>query len=193
MRRAEVSRETKETGIEVVLDLDGAGTVHTETGLPFLDHMLQAMARHGHVHLECRATGDLDVDSHHTVEDVGLVLGDAIRICIGDRRGIRRFAHAIVPMDEALATVALDCSGRGYLVFQGCLSQQVIGGIPRDVFEHFFQSLCSRAGLNLHVIFHGTNDHHQLEAVFKGFGIVLSEASSLVAGRNDIPSTKGIL
>ncbi|HIH27666.1 MAG TPA: imidazoleglycerol-phosphate dehydratase HisB [Methanoregulaceae archaeon] len=193
MRRAEVSRETKETGISVVLDLDGTGTVRTGTGLPFLDHMLQAMARHGHFDLDCRATGDLAVDSHHTVEDVGLVLGDAIKDCLGDRRGIRRFAHAIVPMDESLATVALDCSGRGYLVFQGCLSQQVIGGIQRDLFEHFFQSLCTRAGLNLHVLFHGRNDHHQLEAVFKAFGIVLSEACSLVPGDHDIPSTKGVL
>jgi imidazoleglycerol-phosphate dehydratase len=193
MRRAEVSRETKETGISVVLDLDGTGTVRSGTGLPFLDHMLQAMARHGHFDLDCRATGDLAVDSHHTVEDVGLVLGDAIKDCLGDRRGIRRFAHAIVPMDESLATVALDCSGRGYLVFQGCLSQQVIGGIQRDLFEHFFQSLCTRAGLNLHVLFHGRNDHHQLEAVFKAFGIVLSEACSLVPGDQDIPSTKGVL
>lgn len=193
MRRADVSRETGETRITVVLDLDGRGTVHTATGIPFLDHMLQAMARHGYIDLDCRASGDLAVDFHHTVEDVGLVFGDALRDCLGDRRGIRRFAHAIVPMDEALATVALDCSGRGYLVFQGCLSQQIIGGIPRDLFEHFFQSLCSRAGLNLHILFHGRNDHHQLEAAFKAFGIALSQACSLVPGDHGIPSTKGLL
>ena len=193
MRKAEVSRQTKETSITVVLDLDGSGTVQTATGLPFLDHMLQAMARHGRFDLECEAAGDLEVDSHHTVEDIGLVLGETIKNALGDGRGIQRFAHAIVPMDESLATVALDCSGRGFLVYQGGLSHQALGGIERDSFEHFFQSLCGKAGLNAHIIFHGRNDHHQMEAVFKAFGIALGDASKIVAGRNDIPSTKGIL
>jgi len=193
MRKAEVSRQTKETSITVVLDLDGSGTVQTATGLPFLDHMLQAMARHGRFDLECKAAGDLEVDSHHTVEDIGLVLGETIKNALGDGRGIQRFAHAIVPMDESLATVALDCSGRGFLVYQGGLSHPALGGIERDSFEHFFQSLCGKAGLNAHIIFHGRNDHHQMEAVFKAFGIALGDASKIVAGRNDIPSTKGIL
>ena len=193
MRKAEVSRQTKETSITVVLDLDGSGTVQTATGLPFLDHMLQAMARHGRFDLECKAAGDLEVDSHHTVEDTGLVLGETIKEALGDGRGIQRFAHAIVPMDESLATVALDCSGRGFLVYQGGLSHPALGGIERDSFEHFFQSLCGKAGLNAHIIFHGRNDHHQMEAVFKAFGIALGDASKIVAGRNDIPSTKGIL
>ena len=193
MRRVEVSRQTKETRITIVLNLDGSGTVHAGTGLPFLDHMLQAMARHGRFDLDCRASGDLEVDSHHTVEDIGLVLGETIKKAIGDGRGIRRFAHAIVPMDESLATVALDCSGRGFLVYQGCLSHPALGSIERDVFEHFFQSLCGKAGLNVHIIFHGRNDHHQMEAVFKAFGIALGEASTIVEGREDIPSTKGTL
>jgi imidazoleglycerol-phosphate dehydratase len=193
MRRAEVSRQTKETMITIVLNLDGSGSVQASTGLPFLDHMLQAMARHGGFDLDCKASGDLEVDSHHTVEDIGLVLGEAIKKAIGDGRGIKRFAHAIVPMDESLATVALDCSGRGFLVYQGCLSHPALGGIERDVFEHFFQSLCGKAGLNVHIIFHGRNDHHQMEAVFKAFGIALREASKIVEGREDIPSTKGIL
>ena len=193
MRKAEVSRQTKETRITILLDLDGTGTVQAETGLPFLDHMLQAMARHGRFDLECAASGDLLVDSHHTVEDIGLVLGETIKKALGDGRGIQRFAHAIVPMDESLATVALDCSGRGFLVYQGGLSHPALGGIERDSFEHFFQSLCGKAGLNAHIIFHGRNDHHQMEAVFKAFGIALGDASKIVAGRNDIPSTKGIL
>ncbi|MDD1706209.1 MAG: imidazoleglycerol-phosphate dehydratase HisB [Methanoregulaceae archaeon] len=193
MRRAEVSRQTKETRITIILDLDGSGTVQAGTGLPFLDHMIQAMGRHGRFDLDCKATGDLDVDAHHTVEDIGLVLGETIKKAIGDSRGIQRFAHAVVPMDESLATVALDCSGRGFLVYQGCLSQPALGGIERDVFEHFFHSLCVKAGLNVHIIFHGKNDHHQMEAVFKAFGIALGEASKIVKGREDIPSTKGIL
>jgi imidazoleglycerol phosphate dehydratase HisB len=193
MRKAEVSRQTKETRIIILLDLDGSGTVQAGTGLPFLDHMLQAMARHGRFDLECTASGDLAVDSHHTVEDIGLVLGETIKKALGDGRGIQRFAHAIVPMDESLATVAMDCSGRGFLVYQGGLSHPALGGIERDSFEHFFQSLCGKAGLNAHIIFHGRNDHHQMEAVFKAFGIALGDASKIVAGRDDIPSTKGIL
>jgi imidazoleglycerol phosphate dehydratase HisB len=193
MRRAEVSRQTKETRIAIVLNLDGSGTVQIETGLPFLNHMLQAMARHGRLDLECIAGGDLEVDSHHIVEDIGLVLGETIKKALGDGRGIKRFAHAMVPMDESLATVALDCSGRGFLVYQGCLSHPALGGIEPNSFEHFFQSLCGKAGLNAHIIFHGRNDHHQMEAAFKAFGIALGEAATIVAGREDIPSTKGIL
>jgi imidazoleglycerol-phosphate dehydratase len=193
MRKVEVSRQTRETRIALVLNLDGSGSVNARTGLPFLDHMLEAMGRHGRFDLDCEATGDLEVDSHHTVEDIGLVLGEAIKKAIGDGRGIKRFAHAIVPMDESLATVALDCSGRGFLVFQGCLSHPELGSIERDSFEHFFHSLCGKAGLNVHIIFHGRNDHHQMEAVFKAFGIALGEASAMVQGREDIPSTKGFL
>jgi imidazoleglycerol-phosphate dehydratase len=193
MRTAEISRKTRETDISARLVLEGTGAATISTGLSFLDHMLEAMTRHGRFDLTCRATGDLHVDAHHTVEDVGIVLGEAIRSAVGDGRGIRRFAHAIVPMDESLATVALDCGGRSYLVYQGCFSQKTIGGIDHDVFEHFFHSLCTKAGLNVHILFHGRNDHHQCEAVFKAFGIALAGALALVEGKNDIPSTKGLL
>ena len=193
MRTAEITRTTRETDISVRLVLEGTGKATISTGLPFLDHMLDAMTRHGRFDLTCRATGDLHVDAHHTVEDMGIVLGEAIRTAVGEGRGIRRFAHAIVPMDESLATVALDCGGRSYLIFQGCLSAKTIGGIDHDVFEHFFHSLCTKAGLNTHIIFHGRNDHHQCEAVFKAFGIALAGAVSIVEGETGIPSTKGVL
>jgi len=191
MRTAEVTRKTKETDIRVSLLLDGTGEVNAATGLPFFDHMLTAMAKHGGFDLLVQAEGDLAVDSHHTVEDTGIVLGEAIREAVGEGHGIRRFAHAIVPMDEALATVALDCGGRGHLVFQGCFSQKTLGTMDPEVFEHFFQSLCAKAGLNAHLLFQGRNDHHQCEALFKAFGIALGEAVSLRPGRTDIPSTKG--
>lgn len=190
---ADISRTTSETDITVVLDLSGTGTADIASGVPFFDHMLSAMTRHGRFDLSVRARGDLAVDPHHTIEDIAIVLGEAIRKEVGEGRGIRRFSHAIVPMDEALATVALDVSGRGYLVFQGCFSHKAIGGIEQEVFEHFFHTLCSRAGLNAHILFHGKNDHHQAEALFKAFGIALSEAVAIVPGRTDIPSTKGTL
>jgi imidazoleglycerol-phosphate dehydratase len=193
MRTAEISRKTRETDISVRLVLEGTGAATISTGLPFFDHMLEAMTRHGRFDLTVRATGDLDIDAHHTMEDAGIVLGEAIRNAVGDGRGIRRFAHAIVPMDESLATVALDCGGRSYLIYQGCFSQKMIGGIENDIFEHFFHSLCTKAGLNVHIIFHGRNDHHQCEAVFKAFGIALANAVALVEGKTDIPSTKGVL
>ncbi len=193
MRTAEISRRTKETDIGIRLALDGKGITRISTGIPFFDHMLEAMARHGNFDLDCMAKGDLGVDTHHTIEDVGIVLGDAIRKAVGEGRGIRRFSHALVPMDEALATVAMDCGGRGYLVYQGCFTQRTIGGIEQDIFEHFFSSICSKAGLNAHILFHGRNDHHQCEAVFKAFGIALAGAVSLVQENGDIPSTKGVL
>jgi len=193
MRTAEITRRTKETDISIRLTLDGKGITQISTGIPFFDHMLEAMARHGSLDLDCIAKGNLGVDTHHTIEDVGIVLGEAIKKAVGEGRGIRRFSHAMVPMDEALATVAMDCGGRGYLVYQGCFTQRTIGGIEQDIFEHFFGSLCMKAGLNVHILFHGRNDHHQCESVFKAFGIALSQAVSLVQGSGDIPSTKGVL
>lgn len=193
MRTAEISRRTKETDIAIRLSFDGTGTTRIATGIPFFDHMLEAMARHGGINLDCTTKGDLGVDTHHTIEDIGIVLGEAIRKAVGEGRGIHRFSHAMVPMDEALATVVIDYGGRGYLVYQGCFTQKTIGGIEQDVFEHFFSSLCMKAGLNVHILFHGRNDHHQCEAVFKAFGIALAQAVSIVEGRQDIPSTKGVL
>jgi imidazoleglycerol phosphate dehydratase HisB len=193
MRSAEITRKTKETDISVTLAFEGTGEAEAHTGIAFFDHMLISMAKHGGFDLRVGAEGDLAVDSHHTIEDTALVLGEAIRKAVGEGRGIRRFAHAMVPMDEALATVAMDFSGRGYLVYQGCFSHKTVGGVEQEVFEHFFHSLCSKAGLNVHILFHGKNDHHQCEALFKAFGIALGEAVALREGRSDIPSTKGVL
>jgi imidazoleglycerol phosphate dehydratase HisB len=192
MRKVELNRSTKETKIVVKLAIDGTGNGSIKTGIPFFDHMLHAMAKHGGFDLACTVKGDLNVDSHHTVEDTGIVLGDAIRQAIGDGAGIRRFAHAVIPMDESIAQVALDCGGRGYLVFSGSFGDSKVGGIQSDIFEHFFHSLCTRAGITAHITFSGRNDHHQCEAVFKAFGIALSEALAM-SGKKGVPSTKGRL
>ena len=153
--------------------------------------MLTAMARHGGFDLTCTAKGDLHVDCHHTVEDIGIVLGDAVKQVIGDGAGIGRFSHAIIPMDESLAQVALDCGGRGYLVWSGSFGNKVIGTVPSDIFEHFFYSLCTRAGITAHITFSGKNDHHQCEAAFKAFGIALGEALFMTGDKKAIRSTKG--
>ena len=191
MRNVTVKRETKETNITIKLNPDGTGKVSVESGLPFFDHMLTAMARHGGFDLTCSAKGDLGVDCHHTIEDIGIVLGDAVKQVIGDGRDIQRFAHAIIPMDEAIATAVLDCGGRGYLVFTGSFGNRTIGNVPADIFEHFFYSLCNRAGITAHVAFSGKNDHHQCEALFKAFGIALGQALSISRNKKGIRSTKG--
>jgi len=166
MRAVNVKRETKETKIAIRLNPDEAGNVSVDSGVAFFDHMLTAMAKHGGFDLTCTVQGDLGVDSHHTIEDIGIVMGDAIKEAIGDGRGICRFAHAVIPMDESLAQVALDCGGRGYLVFSGTFGNKIVGSIPADLFEHYFYTLCSRAGITAHIAFSGKNDHHQCEAVF---------------------------
>jgi imidazoleglycerol-phosphate dehydratase len=191
MRMAEVKRETKETSIQVRFSPDGKGAISISIGVPFFDHMLNSMARHGGFDIECSAKGDLGIDCHHTVEDLGIVLGDAVKKAIGDGQGIRRFAHAVIPMDEALAQVALDCGGRGYLVFQGSFGNRVVGTIPSDLFEHFFHSLCMHAGITAHITFSGKNDHHQCEAVFKAFGIALGQALAVTDPGQGVRSTKG--
>jgi len=191
MRNITVKRETKETNITITLNPNGTGKVSVDSGVPFLDHMLTAMAKHGGFDLTCSAKGDLGVDCHHTVEDIGIVLGDAVKQVIGDGQGMQRFAHAIIPMDESLATVALDCGGRGYLVFTGQFGNRTIGTIPVDIFDHFFYSLCTRAGITAHITFSGKNDHHQCEAVFKAFGIALGQALSVRGDTKMIRSTKG--
>ena len=190
MRIADIKRETKETKIVMRLNPDGDGNVAVESGVPFFDHMLISMAKHGGFDLACSAKGDLHVDCHHTIEDIGIVLGDAIKDVMGKGQGIRRFAHEVIPMEEASATVALDCGGRGYLVFTGSFGNRLVGTIPADIFEHFFYSLCNRAGITAHIAFTGKNDHHQCEAVFKAFGIALGEALAL-SGKKGVPSTKG--
>lgn len=193
MRSVEKTRETKETNIRVVFDPDTPGTIEISTGVAFMDHMLNAFACHGGFSLTVLAKGDLEVDCHHTIEDIGIVLGTAVKEAVGDGRGIRRFAHAIIPMDESRATAALDISGRGYLVMEGAFTGISTGGIPNDVFEHFFYSLCINAGITAHVIFSGVNDHHKCEAIFKAFGIALGKALSVRPGNTAVPSTKGTL
>jgi len=191
MRNVELERETSETTIKIRLNPDGPGKVSVKSGIPFFDHMLTAMAKHGGFDFTCTAKGDLGVDCHHTIEDIGIVLGDAVKQVIGDGRGIRRFSHAIIPMDESLAQVALDCGGRGYLVYLGTFGNKTIGTIPVDIFEHFFYSLCTRAGITAHITFSGRNDHHQCEAAFKAFGIALGEALAITGDAKTVRSTKG--
>jgi imidazoleglycerol phosphate dehydratase HisB len=191
MRKVEIARETKETNIRISLDPDGSGIISVESGIPFFDHMVNAMTKHGGFDFTCMAKGDLHVDCHHTIEDIGIVIGDAIKQVIGDGRGIKRFAHAIIPMDESLGQVAIDCGGRGYLVWHGTFGNKTVGTIPADLFEHFFYSICTRAGITAHITFSGKNDHHQCEAAFKAFGIALGEALSMSRDPKAIRSTKG--
>ncbi len=194
MRKSEVRRTTKETDISLSLNLDGTGAGTIATGIPFFDHMLTSFARHGRIDLSVRADGDLPVDAHHTIEDIGIVLGTALAEAIGDGRGIARFADAAVPMDEALARVALDVGGRGYLVFEAVFSPAGPGGIPGDLIEHFFYSLCTKAGITAHITATGRNDHHVCEAAFKAFARALRAAVTVdPAVGGDVPSTKGTL
>ncbi|WP_332449692.1 imidazoleglycerol-phosphate dehydratase HisB [Methanoculleus sp.] len=194
MRTGEIHRKTKETDITLSLDLDGTGTGTIETGIPFFDHMLTSFARHGRLDLTVQATGDLAVDAHHTIEDIGIVLGTAIAEAVGEGRGITRFADAAVPMDEALARAALDIGGRGYLVFEAPFSPAGPGGIPGDLIEHFFSSLCTRAGITAHITVTGRNDHHMCEAAFKAFARAFRVAVAIdPAVGGDVPSTKGTL
>ena len=194
VRRAEVRRATSETQIEVVLVLDGSGTAEVSTGLGFLDHMLQLFAYHGRFDLTVKARGDLDVDGHHTVEDIGLALGQALKEAVGDKRGIRRYGSCLLPMDEALALISLDLSGRPHLEQDLDLAGVRIGTFEADLVSHFFQSLVNQSGMTLHIrMLSGTDPHHIVEAVFKGLARALAEACER-HGRDDaVPSTKGTL
>jgi imidazoleglycerol-phosphate dehydratase len=193
MRRSERSRKTRETDITLSVNLDGSGDCTVDTGIPFFDHMLGSLGKHGRLDLAVRASGDLAVDAHHTIEDLGIVLGQALAEAVGDGRGITRFADVAVPMDEALARVAVDFGGRGYLVFEGAFSPAGPGGIPGDLIEHFFYSLCTNAGITANIAFSGRNDHHICEAIFKAFGRALRAAVALDPSESGIPSTKGTL
>jgi imidazoleglycerol-phosphate dehydratase len=191
-RIASISRTTAETSVELTLDLDGSGTSQIETGVGALDHFLTLFARHGQFDLTVHAHGDLFVDTHHTIEDVAICLGQAIRQALGERRGITRMADVAVPMDEALAHVAVDCSGRGYFVQRTPFSGTAVGQVEVDLFRHFFESLAFEARMNLHIVtLYGSNAHHQVEALFKGFGRALDAASRLDPRLGDrLPSTK---
>lgn len=191
MREVEISREKKETSITIRFDPDG-GSREIQTTLPFLDHMLESFGRHGGFALSVAAKGDIQVDPHHTVEDIAIVLGMGIKEAIGDGRGITRFADVVIPMDEARAEVALDCGGRGYLVFEGSFAGRETGGIPNDLFEHFFSSLVHQAGITAHIVFSGRSDHHICESIFKAFGICLHQALTKSGNESEIRSTKGM-
>jgi len=195
MRESVVSRETKETQVTLGLNLEGTGDISIDTGVPFFDHMLEAIGRHGLFDLSVRAKGDLAVDAHHTVEDVGIVFGQAIASCLGDMKGIRRFGDALICMDEALVSAAIDISGRGQLHWEVALPIEFIGTFDTSLFKEFLIALASNAHITLHVrSLAGENAHHIIEAAAKAFARALCEAVALderAAGR--IPSTKGII
>jgi imidazoleglycerol-phosphate dehydratase len=194
-RAATVRRKTGETQIEITLNLDGRGQAQVSTGVGFLDHMLSALARHARFDLTVQATGDLHVDEHHTVEDVAITLGQALGQALGDRAGITRMGHAVVPMDEALALVALDIGGRGYSVFDGHFDTPRIGQMGTSLVPHFFESLAMEARMNLHArLLAGRDDHHRAEALFKALARALHQATRLdptLGG--DLPSTKDFI
>jgi imidazoleglycerol-phosphate dehydratase len=193
-RTATVSRKTAETDIRVVLDLDGTGKADVQTGIGFFDHMLTLLAGHALVDLTVRCTGDLQVDGHHSVEDVGRALGTAVKECLGDRRGIRRYGHAIIPMDEALATVAVDLGGRQAVVFDVAFPVPTIGTFDAQLVEVFWESFAATAGANFHAILHhGRNGHHIAEAVFKAAARALRMAVETDPRQPGVPSTKGTL
>ena len=194
-RTAEVVRNTNETQIRVALNLDGTGVQKLATGVPFLDHMLDQVARHGLIDLEVEAKGDLHIDAHHTVEDVGITLGQALAKAIGDKKGIRRYGHAYVPLDEALSRVVIDFSGRPGLEFHVPFTRAMIGTFDVDLTHEFFQGFVNHALVSLHIDnLRGDNAHHQCETVFKAFGRALRMAAELDArAAGTIPSTKGSL
>lgn len=193
-RTATLSRKTAETDITVSVDLDGSGKADVATGLGFFDHMLTLLAGHSLIDLTIRCTGDLHVDGHHTVEDVGRALGAALKDCLGDRRGIRRYGHAIIPMDESLATVAVDLGGRAACVFAVDFPVPLIGSFDVQLVEVFWESVAATAGANVHAILHhGRNGHHIAEAVFKAAARALRMAVEADPRQPGIPSTKGTL
>lgn len=189
-RRATVRRDTKETKIRIVLDLDRSADPRVHTGLPFFDHMLEQIGKHGGIALEVRTDGDLHIDEHHTVEDTGLALGQALREALGDKHGIGRYGFTL-PMDETLASAALDFSGRPYFVFDGAFRRERVGDLPTELVPHFFRSVCDAAGLNLNLRVRGENDHHQVEACFKAFARALRQAVRREG--TELPTTKGQL
>ncbi|MFC7205149.1 imidazoleglycerol-phosphate dehydratase HisB [Haloferax namakaokahaiae] len=192
-RTAALSRETSETTIEVTLDIDGDGDAVVETGIGFFDHMLEAFAKHGLFDLTVNCDGDLHIDDHHTIEDVAIVLGEAFAEALGDKRGIVRYADRKVPLDEAVASVVVDVSGRPFFDFSGDFSQESIGDFTSVMAEHFGLSLAMNAGLTLHVGVEGDNAHHEVEAMFKALARSLDDATRIDPRRSDTPSTKGTL
>lgn len=194
-RKAKITRKTTETDIKLSLNLDGKGVYSINTSIPFFDHMLGLLAKHGHIDLEITAKGDIQVDYHHLMEDIGIVLGEAIKKALGQKHQIRRYGEALTPMDESLSQVAIDLGGRPFLVYKVRLPR---GGVVKDInvslFEDFFRALTNHAGMNLHIILHyGRDPHHIIEAIFKGFARALRAAVEVHPKIRGVPSTKGIL
>ena len=194
LRISEIRRETKETVIDLSLHLDGEGSSKIHTGIPFLDHMLDLLARHSLIDLTVKAEGDTEVDYHHTIEDVGTCLGKALNQALGDKHGINRFGHSAAPMDEALADVAVDISGRGFLVYNVEFPQDRIGDYDVQLTEEFLRAFSHNAGITLHVtVPYGRNSHHVCEAIFKGLARALYHAITVTSRKVGIPSTKGMI
>lgn len=193
-RQHTIERNTKETQISLSLDIDGEGQADIQTPVPFLNHMLDAIARHGHFDLTVNAAGDVEIDDHHTTEDVGICLGQAIQGALGDKRGIKRYGNAFVPMDETLAQVVIDLSNRPHLEFRALFPSKKVGTFDTELVHEFFWKLALEARMNLHVIVHyGSNTHHMIEAVFKAFTKALDEATQIDPRVKGVPSTKGML
>ena len=193
-RTATIERKTKETDIHVALTLDGTGESEVSTGIGFFDHMLEGFARHGFFNLSCHVEGDLHVDGHHTVEDTGIVLGQAIREALGDKKGIRRYGYFVLPMDDALVLCAVDLCGRPYLNFDASFPTERVGGLDTELVREFFYAVSYSAGMNLHMkVLDGTNAHHMIEAMFKAFAKALDGATGMEPRVSDVLSTKGTL
>ncbi len=193
-RQAHVERKTRETQIEMELNVDGSGQADVRSGVPFLDHMLTLFAVHGFFDLKLKARGDVEIDDHHTVEDVGITMGMAFKSALGDKKGIERYGHAVVPMDEACATVTLDISNRPFLVFQTPPLAERAGRFDTELAPEFFRAFCLHGGVTLHIqVGCGANTHHILEAIFKAWGRAMDKATRHEARRLDIPSSKGTL
>ena len=195
IRKSTIERKTGETDISLSLDLDGTGSVRADTGVPFLDHMLDALGRHGRLDLTVSCTGDAAMDPHHTVEDVGIALGVAIRQALGDKKGVARFAHAYAPLDEALARVVIDVSGRPFLSFEAPMPEPVIGSdFAASLVEEFWRALVMNAGLTCHIdLLRARNSHHAAEAIFKAGALALRDATRRTGTPGAVPSTKGLL
>ena len=194
MRKAKIMRQTKETEISASLNLDGQGKSKVKTGIGFLDHLLGLFSAHSLIDLDLRAKGDLHVDQHHTVEDIGIALGQALKKALGGKQGIRRYGSAYVPMDESLARCVLDLSGRPYLVFSAKLSRRMTRDLDAEMVEEVFRALAANLGANIHLeLLYGRNSHHQLEALFKAFALAMRQACEKDPRRKGIPSSKGTL
>lgn len=193
-REAEVKRKTRETDIKVSLKLNGTGEYKINTTIPFLDHMLSQIAKHGLFDIEIEAKGDTEVDYHHTVEDVGIALGDAFKKALGEKEGIKRYGHAVIPLNEALSSVAIDISGRPYIVYNVNLPKEKVGEFDAELTEEFFRAFANSSGMSLHInVMYGNNLHHIVESIFKAAARALDEATSLDERVKGIPSTKGKL